>query len=332
MFIHLTRTLGIFMKHILIYSLFLIVTLLPNASRAEEFSSWLDDVRSEAAAKGISQATISAAFADISPNERVIELDRKQPESTKTFEQYMELVLNDTRKNKAVALYKQHEATLSRISETYGVQPEYIVALWGIESNFGERMGDFSVIRSLATLAYDGRRSEYFKKELFNALKIIDEGHISAEDMLGSWAGAMGQCQFMPTSFLSYAQDGNGDGKKDIWGTTEDVFASVANYLSSVGWNGDIAWGTPVVGASAADTTSYKSKNSLRSLDQQGIRPATQLSWQAPVALLSGNHDNQGPFFAVTENYDNILKWNRSRYFAIAVGTLADHIKTEAAK
>lgn len=296
---------------------------------AEGFDSWLEDVRREAISKGISQETIDAALTGLEHDDTVIKLDRKQPESTKTFEQYMEVVVTSERKKRAVALFKEHKNLLEKTAVQYGVQPEYIVALWGIESNFGERMGNFSIVESLATLAYDGRRSEYFRKELFHALKIIDDGHVSADDMIGSWAGAMGQCQFMPSSFFSYAVDANGDGRKDIWDTKEDVFASVANYLSSVGWNGEISWGTPVVGASALDTTSNKSKVSLRQLDQQGIRPAKSISWQAPVAVVSGNHDDGGPYFAVTENYDNILKWNRSRYFAIAVGTLADHIKSE---
>lgn len=306
-----------------------IVCLSPGAAHAKSFDGWLKDVRQEARSKGISDATISAAFEGVSHNDRVIELDRKQPESTKTFEQYMDLVINQTRKDKAVSEYKKHRQTLEEVGRTYGVQPEYIVALWGIESNFGERMGSFSIIEALATLAYDGRRSDYFRKELFNALKIIDEGHISAEDMQGSWAGAMGQSQFMPSSFLSYAKDGNGDGKKDIWGTKEDVFASIANYLSSVGWDDSVGWGTPVRGASAADITSYKDKVSLRSWNQKGITPSSALDWDAPVALLSGNHNNEGPYYLVSKNYDNILKWNRSRYFGIAVGTLADYIKSE---
>lgn len=314
------------------YRILLILTtlcLLPTHASADRFSDWLDDTRAQAKTKGISEATINAALGDFTANPKVITLDKKQPESTRTFEEYMKLVINDTRKNKAVSEYKRHRETLERVGKQYGVQPEYIVALWAIESNFGERMGDFSIVRSLATLAYDGRRSAYFKGELFNALKIIDQGHISAADMLGSWAGAMGQCQFMPSSFLSYAMDGDGDGKKDIWNNKQDVFASVANYLSSVGWDGSIAWGAPVQGASRADISSYKNKSSLRAWNQQGVRPVASLYWDAPVALVSGNHSDAGPYFFVSKNYDNILKWNRSRYFAIAVGTLADHIRSE---
>ena len=320
------------MKPIAYYTLMTICMLgiWPSSAHADRFADWLEDTRSQARNKGISEETIQATLKGVSPNPKVLKLDRKQPESTKTFEEYMKLVINQQRKDKAVREYQNNKAMLDAVSSQYGVQPEYIVALWAIESNFGERMGKFSIIRSLATLAYDGRRSAYFKKELFNAMKIIDQGHISASNMVGSWAGAMGQCQFMPSSFLSYAKDGNGDGRKDIWGTRKDVFASIANYLSSVGWDGTIGSHAVVRGASKGSITSYKDKSSLRAWNQKGITPTGQLYWDAPVALVSGNHNNQGPYFLVSKNYDNILKWNRSRYFALAVGTLADHIRHEA--
>ena len=315
------------LKQLLFSLLAMTLWLAPHHAHADKFASWLDGVRAEAKTKGISDATIKAALSGITENPKVVKLDRKQPEGTKTFEQYLKLVINKTRKDRAVALYKKHQVMLEEVSRSYGVQAEYIVALWAIESNFGERMGDFSIIRSLATLAYDGRRSEFFRSELLKAMTIIDQGHISASDMIGSWAGAMGQSQFMPSSFLSYAKDGNGDGKKDIWGSKADVFASIANYLSSVGWDASIGWGAPASGASESEITSYKDKSPLGSWNQKGITPASAIYWDAPVALLSGNHHNGGPYYLVSKNYDNILKWNRSRYFGIAVGTLADHIR-----
>ncbi len=248
---------------------------LPAAANEQPFETWLFELRDEAVQKGLRPALVDEALDGISPIDRVIELDRKQPESTMTMQKYLQNVLPESRINKAQELYEENRELLDKVSREYGVQPQYIVALWGIESNFGERMGNFSIIEALATLAYDGRRSEYFRKELFNALTILDQGHISVPDMEGSWAGAMGQCQFMPTSFLRYAVDYDGDGKKDIWGTKADVFASIANYLSSEGWNGQKGW---------------------------------------------GSKKNPG------DNFNVLLRWNRSRYFATAVGMLADSI------
>ena len=205
------------------------------------------------------------------------------------------------------------------------------MALWGIETNFGQHTGGFSVIAALATLAYDGRRSAYFRGELLNALRIIQEGHISAENMKGSWAGAMGQSQFMPSSFLSYAFDYDKDGKRDIWGTRKDVFASIANYLSSVGWRDDITWGREVVLPAGLDGKALSDKKTVKLMAE----------WQALGVRLPGGGDlpkrnlksrlvvpdrGDGRAFFAYANYDNILKWNRSNFFAIAVGSLADQI------
>ena len=184
-----------------------------------------------------------------------------------TQEQYLARVISDQRIMRGRELFAEHRPLLDEVSGKYGVPPQYIVALWGIETSYGDNTGGFSVVESLATLAYDGRRSEYFRGELINALKILDGGHIAAYDMSGSWAGAMGQCQFMPGSFLSYAEDYDGDGRRDIWDTQADIFASIANYLRQNGWNAD--------------------------------------------------RDN---------NFNVLLKWNRSRYFATAVMQLADSI------
>ena len=213
---------------------------------AEEFNTWLDTLKIEARSKGISQSTIESSLSGIKPIPRVIELDRKQPEFTLTFEEYLGRVVSDRRIRIGKAKLVEHKKLLAEISIKYGVQPRYIVALWGIETDFGRITGGFPVISSLATLAYDGRRSKFFRKELFLALKIVDKGHITAKDMLGSWAGAMGQNQFMPSSFHAYAVDYNRDGSKDIWKTLPDIFASIANYLSKSGWQGDQTWGRAV--------------------------------------------------------------------------------------
>ena len=181
----------------------------------QSFGDWLVELRAEASSKGISDATLDAALNGIAPIPRVIELDQKQPEFTLTFAQYLDRVVPQSRKDRARARYNKHQDLLEMIGKKYGVQPRFVVALWGIETDFGRVLGGFDVIPALATLAHDGRRSAFFRKELLDALTIIDQGHVSADDMKGSWAGAMGQSQFMPSSFRRYAQDYDGDGRQE---------------------------------------------------------------------------------------------------------------------
>ena len=306
-------------------------------ANVESFESWLDGLRKEASSKGISDATLDAALTGIEVIPRVIELDRKQPEFTLTFSQYLQRVVPDTRKNRAQDRFETHRSLLTTIGKKYGVQPRFIVALWGIETDFGRVMGSFKVIPALASLAYDGRRSAFFRKELLFALQVIDEGHITADTMMGSWAGAMGQSQFMPSSFIRYAEDYNGDGRRDIWGTQGDVFASAANYLKQVGWRDDITWGRevrlPKTGEAAADNAiklhDAKTWKGLNDWAKLGIvrTDGTALpdrNIQARLVLPDGK---DGPAYLVYKNYEAILKWNRSNYFAIAVGTLSDAMR-----
>lgn len=310
-----------------------------------EFAAWLSALRSDALKQGISQATVTAALGNLTPIQRVVELDRNQPEFTITLRQYLQRAISDARVNQARAKYAEHRKLLDEVGRKYGVQPRFIVALWGIETNFGQNTGGFSVVQALATLAYDGRRSDYFRGELINALKIIDAGHISAASMRGSWAGAMGQNQFMPSSFLSYAQDYNGDGRRDIWTTTADVFASTANYLKQSGWRSDETWGREVKLPANFDAQ-VKSllpaapppgcranrfiteRKPLSEWHKLGIRRADggelpHRDIQAALALPEGV---QGPALLVYENFRTTLKWNCSISFATAVGTLADRI------
>lgn len=218
-----------------------LATLAPAKPKAglQSFDSWKAEFRGRASKAGVSDELLNKVLADIYVNERVISLDKKQPEHKLTKEEYLRNVINDARIQKGKRMLAENRTLLDEISQKSGVEPEFIVALWGLETGYGDNTGGFSVVNSLATLAYEGRRKEFFENELINALLIIDGGHISYEDMIGSWAGAMGQCQFMPTSFLSYAVDYNMDGRADIWGTKEDVFASIANYLRTVGWGAD---------------------------------------------------------------------------------------------
>ena len=309
----------------------LIIALCFLPAAAESFDSWLANLKREAASQGISQNIIDESLNGITPIPRVIELDRKQPEGTMTFAQYRERVINNNRIRKGRILLQEHHAALQKASQTYGVPPQYIVALWGIETSYGENTGGFKVIPALATLAYDGRRSDFFRKELINALKILDAGHIKPRDMKGSWAGAMGQNQFMPSSFHSFAVDGNEDGRRDIWTTLDDIFASTANYLSKSGWHEDEKWGRAVQLPQGFPTnlTGTDVKKSLSEWKNMGITlpgggalPVAD-GMRASVVTPDGLG---GPAFLVYNNYNVVLKWNRSTYFATSVGLLADAI------
>src|SRR5713101_8484000 len=218
----------------------------PAAANQADFASFLVGVRQDALAAGIKPATLDRALNGLQPIPRVLELDRKQPERVLTFTEYMGRVVTPARIETARHRLAENRSLLNEIGAKYGVQPRFIVALWGIESDFGRLTGGFHIVGALATLAYDGRRSAFFRKELINALKILDHGDIAPEAMVGSWAGAMGQSQFMPSSYLSYAVNWRGDGRRDIWNRKEDVFASIANYLARVGWRGDQNWGREV--------------------------------------------------------------------------------------
>jgi len=288
-------------------------------------------MRREAAAKGISQKTIDAALTGIQPIQKVIELDRKQPEGKWTFAQYRERIVDPVRIRRGREMMARHAAALQKIEAQYGVAPQYVVALWGIETNYGQNTGGFKIIPALATLAWEGRRAEFFKKELLNALQIIDQGHITADGMRGSWAGAMGQNQFMPSSFLAYATDGDGDGHKDIWGDVDDVFASTANYLRKSGWKAGERWGRAVrlpAGFSAGNI-GLETKRPLSDWNALGVTlpdgaplpavPGMQASIVAPDGA-------SGPAYLAYDNYRTIMRWNKSQYFATSVGLIADAI------
>jgi membrane-bound lytic murein transglycosylase B len=262
---------------------------------------------------------------------RVIELDKKQPENKISFVTYKKRILSEHRIRTGKAKYKQHKALLDEISAKYNVQPKYIIALWGIETNYGGFTGGMQVLSSLATLAYEGRRSEFFTKEFKKAVKIAAKRNTPVTEMKGSWAGAMGQCQFMPSSYLAYAVDYNGDGDKDIWNSMPDVFASMANYLSSVGWDGDLRWGRAVkIPADfSLDLEGRKVKKSINYwTDMHVTLPSGAALPKADNVLASiiiPDKDGKDAFI-VYNNYHTLMHWNRSTYFATSVGLLADKI------
>jgi membrane-bound lytic murein transglycosylase B len=316
------------MKKLLLTTFALITCAAP--AKAMDFDSWLTQFKAHAAEKGISAGTINTALDGVQPIARIIELDRKQPEGTITFAQYRKNIVNPVRIKKGRELYRKHYALLKEIESKYGVAPQYVVALWGIETNFGGYTGGFDTVTALATLAHDGRRSEFFTKELINALTIIDEGHIPARKMQGSWAGALGQNQFMPSSFLSYAVDYNNDGKKDIWNSLPDVFASSSNYLARSGWSTGDRWGRAVTIPSNLDRDliSTKIEKPLSEWKKLGVTlpsgaPIPVADMQASLVQPDGPGTQS---FLVYNNFKTILKWNRSTYFATSVGLLADAI------
>jgi membrane-bound lytic murein transglycosylase B len=303
-----------------------------DAGAAEqEFGAWLKAFRQEAIAKGIPTAVVDQSLAGVAPIPRVLELDRRQPETTLTFDEYIARVVNGARVETGRARLQENRDLLGRVGQTYGVQPRFIVSLWGIETDFGRLTGNFSIVSALATLAYDGRRSAFFREELLNALRIVARGHIAPQELRGSWAGAMGQSQFMPSSYLAYAVDFDGDGRADIWNTRADVFASAANYLAKVGWRGDETWGREVrlpAGFDRALVDHNKVQKPLAEWQGLGVRRTD--GGDLPVrdfnasVIQPGGVD--GPSFLIYNNYRVLLRWNRSLYFATAVGFLADRI------
>jgi len=301
-----------------------------SASQSQSFDQWLVGVRSEAKQHGVSDKTLDAAFDGVKPIPRVIELDRNQPEFRLKFDEYLGRVVTQGRIATGRRLMKEHAALLDKVSAKYGVQKRFIVALWGIETDFGRITGGFPVIAALATLAYDGRRSAFFRKELMLALEILEQGHIAPSEMKGSWAGAMGQSQFMPSSFHRFAVDYDGDGHKDIWGTLPDVFGSIARYLSQSGWRDDITWGREVQLPKSFDRKliGLETKKEISAWQALGVRKAgggdlPGRDLQASVVEVTERSGNARHFLAY-QDFEVILKWNRSTYFAIAVGTLAD--------
>ena len=229
---------------------------------------------------------------------------------------------------------KQNKNLIDKISKEYGVQPRFIMAFWGVETSFGRHFGGFSVVHALATLAFDGRRSRYFRGELLRALRILNQGHISHNQMKGSWAGAMGNFQFMPSSFENFAVDYDGDGKRDIWNNKGDAFASAANYLAKSGWKSNQTWGRAVKLPKhfAYDLVTKKVKKPIKEWQNLGIRRSdgSDLPKQNLLAsiVVAKNRkiEKQGKAFIVYNNYNVTLKWNRSTFFAVAIGKLADRI------
>jgi len=321
-----------FKKYILIFAVIAgaLFTLARQGACSGDFSEWLEGLRQEARAKGISEAILHEALDDLHPIPRVIELDRRQPEFTQSFWRYLDARVTEGRIERGRMLLELHAELLDSIEKQYGVQPRFLVAFWGLETNFGDYLGSFPVIGSLATLAHDPRRSDFFRSELLAALSILDDGHITAKEMFGSWAGAMGQPQFMPSTFVRFAVDADGDGRRDIWHSLPDVFASAANFLSESGWRGDKTWGREVKLPPGfnLELTGLEIEKTLAAWQVLGVKKVNgndlpRVNIKASLILPAGH---AGPAFLVYNNYRTTLQWNRSDLYAIAVGHLADRI------
>jgi membrane-bound lytic murein transglycosylase B len=278
---------------------------------------------------GVSRQTADQVIARVEKSERVIELDRRQPEFTTTFADYLNRRVNDARIQKGRELLETHRSLLDRVTRETGVPAPYLVAFWGLETNFGSYFGKMSVPDSLATLACDERRSRFFTEQWVAALKIIDEGAIPLEQMEGSWAGAMGHVQFMPTVFLKHAVDADGDGRRDLWNSLPDAMMSAGKFLESMDWDGQYRWGREVILPAGFDYSLADGRRlPLEDWRDMGITDAfgNPLAREQIEAKLIVPTGHQGPAFLAYHNFDVIMGWNRSEFYAIAVGHLADRI------
>jgi len=322
------------MKRI-VFALFLFFFLPPLVAQEQTFAEWREQLRAEAFSLGISEETLLAIDDLEAPLDRVLELDDAQPEFIQTFTRYLSLRITPLQINRGQALLRQYAVLLEEVRQSYGVQPHYLVSFWAIESNYGRATGGFSVLQALATLAFDPRRADFFRAELLTALKIIDDGHIAVDNMSGSWAGAMGQLQFLPSVFARYGIDGDNDGKIDIWNSLPDIFHSAANFLSQSGWRGDERWGREVLLPSNFDfsLTGTRTRKPLQEWNELGIiqmngSPIPVANMQASVILPAGAG---GPAFLTYANFRATMVYNPSTFYALTVGHLADRYTGGAA-
>ncbi|MDF1677889.1 MAG: lytic murein transglycosylase [Legionellaceae bacterium] len=317
-------------KHVLFLSACIACLTATSALSAQQnWSSWLADVKEEARNQGISEEVISAAFANVhEPSRRVKNLSKSQPEKRLSYTKYRNSRIDNYRIAMGRKKYKQYQSTLEAIGREYGVDPCFIVSFWGIETSYGGYMGNFPVIQSLTTLAYDSKRSDFFRHELFTALHILNDGHVTLKHFKGEWAGASGHPQFLPSSWVKYAVDYDGDGRRDIWTSKPDALASIANYMKGKGWHTGEPWAVHVKLPKDFDRSleGKRTVKSVREWEALGVRMTNgdSLPYQNLQASIIQPHG--GPVFLAYPNYKMILKYNNSIYYAGAVGYLADKI------
>ena len=298
--------------------------------RRAEFAECVDHLQSESASAGIPDTIVENVVGNLNFLPRVIELDRAQPEFSRTFGQYMSARVTARRVATGREMFAKYRDYLTELTKEYGVPGQYLIAFWGLETNFGSYLGNTSTLDALATLGCDPRRSKYFTGELLVALSLLDEHSLDPESMKGSWAGAMGHTQFMPSNYARYALDGDQDGRVDLWNSERDALRSAANFLNSLGWQPAERWGREVLLPSSFNYAEFGSgqERTLADWGQLGMKRVDgvnlpDLEMEASILLPSGH---RGPAFAVYSNFNVIMRWNRSEFYAISVGHLADRI------
>ena len=298
--------------------------------RAADFDNCIVDLQHKAKQQGFSAQVVNDVLANLQQQPRVIELDRSQPEFTQTFANYYYRRVTPERIKRGQDLLKKHESYLSELTKKYGVPGRYLVAFWGLETNFGNYLGTMPILDSLATLACDQRRSEFFTAELMQALTLLQRESLTPDAMRGSWAGAMGHTQFMPSAYNRYAIDGDGDNRVNLWQSELDALASGANYLAHLGWKKGERWGREILLPEdfSYTRTSLNNKLALNEWKKLGVKFANgasipKIDMEASVLLPAGH---TGPAFLVYSNFNVMMRWNRSEYYALAVGLLADQL------
>ena len=298
------------------------------AAPTGDFGVWLVGFDARARSAGISQATLSQARPQMRYLPQTITLDRRQSEFGARIWEYLDSAVTTTRISQGQAAMRQHSGLLSRIEERFGVPPEVVVAIWGIETSFGANRGSTPILATLATLAKDGRRGAYFEEQLIDALKIVQAGDISPQAMIGSWAGAFGHTQFMPSSYLTYAVDFSGNGRRDVWGTDPaDALASAANYLARRGWTRGQPWAVEVSLPNGFDLGATGQRQSADAWGRAGLRPAAGGALASGMSRLILPGGARGPAFLAYDNYDVLKEYNISDAYVLALGHLSDRLR-----
>lgn len=307
-----------------------------TAHKAKSYQAFCASVRRDALEQGVASQILDEAFACTrQPNQKVLKRDRHQPEFTLSWSQYRARVVRDERCQQGQRLYQDMRQNMDSICQRFGCNSAAVMGIWGLESGFGASQGSFNVIDALATLGFDGRRAAFFRQELIKALIILGQGQIAPARMLGSYAGAMGQVQFMPSAYLRFAADGNGDGRKDIWNTQADIFASAANYLAKSGWVFGEPWGEEVTvplgetlndGSKGASTSRHAPQHTVADWVSAGVRGLNgrALEPSQRLAKLVQPDGSGGQAFLVYRNFRVLRAYNPSDYYALAVGLLGD--------
>lgn len=315
-----------YLKSLLVCAAFII----PPALHANPLLECYPDWQQKAQALGLSKQITESVIPGLQHLPRVLELDRRQPEFTASFADYFNTRVSEQRIERGRELMKEHRALLNRLTREYGVPAQYLIAFWGLETNYGSFKGKMSILDALATLACDPRRKDFFTAQLFDAFYLLQDYRLEPDIMVGSWAGAVGHTQFMPGNYRRFAVDGDGDGRIDLWNSIPDALTSAANFLKSLGWQSGERWGREV---RLPENFPYlelveRRKRSLREWQQLGLTTAqgTKLPIEDMQATLILPAGHTGPAFLAYDNFNVIMGWNRSEFYALSVGHLADRI------